>query len=408
MKVLGIISEYNPFHSGHNFQIENAKKITGAEVVIAIMSGNFVQRGEPAVMNKWQRAECALNNGIDLVIELPCIYATASAEMFAMGGVRLADMLGIDYLSFGAESTDISQLERIAGFLSDESSEYQSILNEMLSSGDNFAKAREKALISCLGDEKIAHIISSPNNILAIEYLKAIIRNKSSIQPVIIKREGAGYNDLCTEAIHASASGIRELIKTGNFDNTPFLSAFTKALLKKEYKTTFPVFNNDTTSLLYYALLSNRDFMNFSDSNKNISDKIINAMKKYNFLSTDELIMKIKSREITHTRLSRVLCHILLGITNEMTNYVKCRNYPVYAHVLGLNESGKKFLNTIKKTKDIPVITRPGHDKNNIPENLQPIIDLDFRATKIFNLIIKNKFGSDLSDDFRTPPVISS
>ena len=195
--VLGIISEYNPFHNGHLHHLNESKRITHSDYSIAIMSGNFTQRGETSIVDKWTKTKMAIENGIDLVIELPTIYAISSAENFADGAVRILNSLGIvDFISFGSECDDISILNDVANVLCSEPDEYRTLLSHELSKGNSFPKAREKALMMYLNDvRRFANVLSSPNNILGIEYLKALKRQKSKIEPVTVKREGAGHND---------------------------------------------------------------------------------------------------------------------------------------------------------------------------------------------------------------------
>ena len=183
-KILGIISEYNPFHFGHLYQLQESKKIVNPDYTVAVMSGNFVERGDAAIIDKWSRAEMALKNGIDLVIELPLLYSISSAENFALGGIKILDSLKMDTtLSFGSECGDLNALEQIANVLYTEPKEYLSILNHKLSSGVSFPKAREHALLMYLNDiRKFANVLDEPNNILGIEYLKAIQSQKSKIK----------------------------------------------------------------------------------------------------------------------------------------------------------------------------------------------------------------------------------
>ncbi len=197
-KVLGIVGEYNPFHNGHLYHLEQSKKITSSTYTVAIMSGNFTQRGSTSLIDKWSKTEAAIQSGIDLVIELPVLYATSSAENFAEGSIKILNSLKVvDYLSFGAETSDIDVLNRFADVLYREPKPYKTILSHELSKGISFPKARENALMFYLNDiRKYANILSSPNNILGIEYLKALKKYKSNIQAISITRYEAGYNDI--------------------------------------------------------------------------------------------------------------------------------------------------------------------------------------------------------------------
>ena len=218
--VLGIIAEYNPFHNGHLYHLNKAKKATNSEYTVAVISGNFTQRGDSSVVDKWTKAEMALENGIDLVIELPTVYATSSSENFAMGAIKILNSLGIvDYISFGSESCEIDVLNNISTVLYDEPKEFTSLLSHELSKGISFPKARENALLMYLNNiQKYSNILNKPNNILAIEYLKALKRTKSHIIPHSVKREKVYYNSQCIIDEYASSTGIREFLKRENFE----------------------------------------------------------------------------------------------------------------------------------------------------------------------------------------------
>ena len=220
--VLGIIAEYNPFHNGHLYQLNSSKSITNSDYSIAIISGNFTQRGDVAIVDKWTRAQMALENGIDLVIELPTVYAISSAENFASGAVKILDSLGIvNFLSFGSECNDISILSQVTDVLVDEPPEYKTLLSHELDKGVSFPKARERALMMYLNDvRRFASVLSSPNNILGIEYLKALKRQKSPMQPITIQRKDSKYNDdtIPTDSQFASATALRKLCATHHSD----------------------------------------------------------------------------------------------------------------------------------------------------------------------------------------------
>ena len=220
--VLGIISEYNPFHNGHLYHLIESKRITHSDYSIAIMSGNFTQRGEVSIIDKWSKAQMAIENGIDLVIELPTLYAISSAENFASGAIKILDSLGIvDYISFGSESNDISILQDIASVLCSEPNEYKTLLSHELSKGESFPKAREKALMMYLNNvRRFANVLSSPNNILGIEYLKALKNQNSHIEPITIKRKDSNYNDntISASSKFSSATAIRNACFRRNLD----------------------------------------------------------------------------------------------------------------------------------------------------------------------------------------------
>ena len=219
-KVLGIVAEYNPFHNGHLYHLEQSKKLTSSNYTVAVISGNFTQRGSTSLIDKWSRAEMALQSGVDLVIELPLLYAISSAENFADGAIKILDSMKIvDYVSFGSETSNVDVLSQIADILYNEPKEYKSILSNELQKGLSFPKARENALLMYFNDiSKYANILSSPNNILGIEYIKSLKKHKSNIQPISIARFESGYNDITYSENIASATAIRNIVKNNGFD----------------------------------------------------------------------------------------------------------------------------------------------------------------------------------------------
>jgi len=234
-KILGIISEYNPLHLGHVYHIQESKKRIKPDYTVAVMSGNFVERGDAAIIDKWSRAEMALKAGIDLVIELPLLYSISSAENFASGGIKILESFGMEtFLSFGSECGDINILNELSNVLIDEPTEYVSILNHELAKGSSFPKAREHALLMYLNDiRRYANVLSEPNNILGIEYLKAIKKQKSKITPITIQRKGSNYSDLSLNNKLSSATAIRHAIQT-NTDVKDFVPEFTYEILQNK------------------------------------------------------------------------------------------------------------------------------------------------------------------------------
>ncbi len=244
-KVLGIVAEYNPFHNGHLYHLEKSKKDTGCSYTVAIMSGNFTQRGSTSLMDKWSKAQSAIECGVDLVIELPVFYAISSAENFAEGAIKILDSLKVvDHLSFGAETANIEILDKCADVLYNEPREYKSLLSHELKKGLSFPKAREKALMLYLNDiRKFANVLSSPNNILGIEYLKALKKFKSNIQPITIPRYEVGYNDLSYTENTASSTAIRNMIKNNGFNALQSLMpapSYSILLKNMEARTHYP------------------------------------------------------------------------------------------------------------------------------------------------------------------------
>ena len=280
MNITGIITEYNPFHNGHKFHLEESKKQTKSDGTICIMSGNFVQRGGPAIIDKWKRTELALNNGVDLIIELPTFYAVSSAEFFAKGAVSILNSLNIvNNLFFGSEIGDAKALSEIAKVLVSEDERFQNILKENLSLGLTFAKAREKSLIEYLNSSEINNIITSSNNILGIEYIKAILKLNSSINPVALKREGSNYNDKSLSQTFSSATSIREVLKnTSNIEDLKNIiplesyEVFSK-LQEQDYRFTF---EEEMFKYIKYKIQTNCvNFNNLYEVTEGLDNKII-------------------------------------------------------------------------------------------------------------------------------------
>ena len=315
MKITGIIAEYNPFHNGHLYQINKVKE-NGADYIVIVMSGNFLQRGTPAILDKWTRTRMALLCGADLVIELPAVFATASAQYFARGGVSILDKLGcVDTISFGCESDDIDLIQTLSSYLLSEPDVYKENLQKYLREGNSFPKARELTLRECLSPEAAA-FASSPNNILALEYCIALLERNSSMNILPIKRKGSGYHDSSIEKdSFASATAIREIMEKSLFDikERNDESAFPLELQTHIPNSVYSIIcekkneyvrQNDFSSLLQYKLLTegNSDLERFADVSPDLSDKIRKNLRHYqNYDSFCELL---KSKEITYSRIN--------------------------------------------------------------------------------------------------------
>lgn len=377
MKTIGIIAEYNPFHNGHAYQIKRIKEQANADFCIVAMSGDFVQRGAPAIIDKYARTKMALSCGADVVVELPVLWATASAEDFAMAGVSLFDKMGcVDGLCFGAETENLPLLSALAEILIREPSAYREALSSYIKEGLNFPLARAKALLDYFrqfsaDNENLTEIVlsealGSPNNILALEYLKAIRRRNSSMTPYLIKREGAGYHDtdsFSKTAVHsiscASATAIRRLLLSGESAAEAIASAMppAAAAILSEYCDTNPLIcSDDFSSLLNYRLLlENSDGTgHFFDSNPDISNRLYK--NRYQFVSFEQFCELNKSRDTTYTRISRVLLHILLGLTKEDAVSGKKLDYIPYFRLLGFRRSSATVLSAIKEASRNPVV----------------------------------------------------
>jgi len=389
-QVLGIIGEYNPFHNGHLYHIAKSKEETGANYVICVISGNFVQRGNTSIINKWAKAKMALANGADLVIELPTIYSISSAENFAEGAIKILNSLKIvDTLSFGMETKDISILNNIANVLYAEPKEYVTILAHELQKGNSFPKARENALMMYLNDiKKYANVLSGSNNILGIEYLKALKKTKSDIMPVGIKREKVLYNDEYMVDEFASATAIRKMLMTRQFDDIrKTMPRSSYQILGQELKDGHYVIDlSKFEKEIMYALrkMTIEQIKNLPDVTEGLEVSIKNAAESCNRL--DDLINIIKSKRFTQTRIQRILLYALLGIDKKKMDVA--RKISPYVRVLGLNKRGKQLLSEIvRNNPKINIVTSVKKYMDNVGnKNLKEMLQTDIFATNIYTL----------------------
>ena len=390
MKVCGIVAEYNPFHNGHAYQIRQAREVLGADFVIIIMSGDFVQRGAPAIVEKHHRARMALEGGADLVLELPVFHAVSSAEGFAHGAVEILDSLGVvDFLCFGAETPSISDMMAVADILTREPDEFRAKLKELQKSGVSFPGARAEAVLSYLKTagafaeretdpsrllSDIGGLLSSPNNILGIEYCKALIRLHSSIKPVPIRRMGGGYfspasreddpkQDSPSPSL-LSAFAIRDEIRrvsssTCTGGNMEGLRRFLLRCMPEEaalllfrlVQENAVLFEDSLDLLLGYRLLQEtlESLRSYADISEPVARRILHFRNQYSgFLSFTELL---KTRDVAQTRISRCLCHLVLELTDTGVS-------PTYARVLGFRKESASLLSAIKEGSRLPLVTK--------------------------------------------------
>lgn len=394
IRTLGIIAEYNPFHNGHMYHLQKAKEESGAQYTICVMSGNFVQRGTTSIINKWKKAELALQNGIDLVIELPTIYSVSSAENFAQGAIKLLESLGIvDGISFGAETSDYGALNNIATILSDEPKVYKDLLNKELKKGLSFPKARENALMLYLNDNKrYVDILHSPNNILAIEYLKSLKKIKSTIQPIPVKREKVYYNDNKIVDDFASATAIRSMLKNKQFgDIRKVVPDVTYEVLRKESELENIVLDlSSYEKELIYTLrkMTVKEIEDLPDVTEGLEHSIKNAASMSNDIN--HILDVIKSKRYTQTRLQRILIYALLGITKK--DVIVSRKVNPYIRVLGFNEKGRDLISRInKQNPKATVITSVKKFKtSNNSKVYSRMLDIDIFSTDVYTLACKS------------------
>ncbi len=383
MKIAAIISEYNPFHKGHEYQIQETKISGGATHIIALMSGNFVQRGYPAIIDKYKRAEMAMLGGVDLVLELPTVYAVASAEHFALGSVRILNALnGVSMLSFGSETGSLLNLKPVAALLAHESLDFKTHLKENLSQGMSFPRARNLAIQSVSSIEDLDYL-ASPNNILAIEYLKAMIKTDSSMEPFTLKRKGSGYHHMELETgKFASASAIRQGIlekqQVTDFLPKKIISTF-QNLVDEDYDF---VQGEDFKELLLYRLISDENGLkNITDASEGLDQRIYQHMAILEHCGLDAFIQSIKTKRYSHTRISRILTQFLLSLSTHETSSL-LKSTPPSAKILALNEKGREIIASLRKDQTIIL-------QHNFKKNLDAFQRIDVRASKIYSL--KNK-----------------
>ena len=397
MKIVGIVVEYNPFHNGHLHQIETLKSKYNPDGIIVVMSGHFVQRGEPALIDKWTRASFALQHGVDLVIELPTYFATSSAEGFARGAVKcLIDTGLVTHICFGSEIDDIDALIEISTILSNEPAEYKSALAANLAMGHTFPKARQIALSDYLQKTDGAlDFIKSSNSILGIAYLKALEYYKSSIIPILIKREGAAYNetDIQSQSPLASATAIRHALLTS--DDRKFLYKVTPTLVANVLsdipKLQFHTLNHYSDLIKYRLMATDLDYLStIKEVREGLENKLKNHLNQFETL--DIYLDLLKSKRYTAGTLRRILINMLLDI-HQMDVA------PNYIRVLGFTNTGQILLKKMKKTTDVEIVTTLSKASSRVKNN--PHLLLDILATDLYNLPLKGAFGLD----FLTMPI---
>ena len=426
MKIVGLITEYNPFHNGHLYHIEKAKELSGADAVIVVMSGNFVQRGAPAIMPKHLRAEAALRCGVSAVFELPVCYATGSAEFFAEGAISLLDSLGcIDSICFGSECGDLKILDEIAKLTTEEPEEYKEVLRALLKEGLSFPKARRAAVNSCMPGRHVGAILDAPNNILGIEYIKALKRRNSSMKIFTIKRIVSGYHDNELKENYSSASAIRNLLyHSGNsvhtvadrpYDEPALTDVLTSLedqvppscimLMEDNHLERYPVYSDDFSLLFKYRLmtLTKEELSAYMDVSEELANRIKNQLNY--FISFDQFCDLLKTKEMTYSRISRSLFHILLKITEkDMTDYRNAGGCQ-YAHVLGFRKNGSSVLRHIKKHTSIPIITKPTQTEA-LSECAGRMFDSDIFASLLYESVVTEKFKFPFINEYQNPIVI--
>jgi predicted nucleotidyltransferase len=380
MLVAGIVSEYNPFHFGHAALISQTR-LSGATHVVAVMSGNFVQRGEPAVLSKWARTRQALQCGVDLVVELPLPWALSGAEKFAFGSVALLDALGVDMLSFGSECGNIGGLEHAAQALL--SPALREALQDELKHGTTFAKARQNAICR-LFDEDTARLLADPNNILGVEYLKARDKLNAKMVPFTIKRVGAAHDAAQPDSGIASASHIRSLIQNGG-EYTGLMPKPAADILHAELKAgsaPASLARIERAVLAKLRTMSREEFGGLPDLSEGLENRVYAAVRKATAL--DEVFDLIKSKRYTHARIRRIILSAFLGVSASMSSGV-----PPYLRVIGFNARGIEILHSTKFTTKLPIITNSS-DVLSLDNKAKNVVELEGRSSDLFGLCIPN------------------
>lgn len=379
MHKIGIICEYNPFHNGHLYQIKKIKETYKDSLIIVCLSSCFMQRGEASILNKWDKTRLAIESGVDLVLELPFAFATQYQDIFAKGALTILNHLKIDTLVFGSECNDIELLKNLASVqLKDDG--YNHLVKRYLDLGLNYPTSLSKALFDISGVK-----LDKPNDLLALAYVKEIIKNNYDIEPFSIRRTSDYHNSNLDSDI-VSASTIRKLLKDGvNVNNY---------LPYNIYDYLSEIDEDKYFALLKYQIINNIDCLDkFQTVDEGIENRIIKYINMVN--SKEELILKVKSKRYTYNKINRMFTHILTNFTKEDAKNLEIE----YLRVLGFNTRGKNYLNKIKKDIDIPII-------NKYIPNMYKCLDIEFRVSLIYSLILKDKGDDFLKREYRNKPVI--
>jgi len=381
MKSVGIICEYNPFHNGHLYHINKVKEMFPDHTIVLVMSGNFTQRGDVSIINKWDKTEIALYYGVDIVVELPYVFATESADKFAKASIEILSHLNVNCVVFGSESNNIEKLKEIADIQLN-NKKYDKLVKEYLSEGINYPTALSKAIYT-LTNKKI----DKPNDILALSYIREIIKQEADIEPISIKRNN-DYNSLELNDGMTSASSIRYALEN-NEDISSYVPDKTKEYLDN------PMFNNNYFSLLKYKILTEKDLSIY----QTVDEGIENRLKKYIINSKDlnEFILKVKTKRYTYNKLNRMFNHIICNFTKEEAEQF---TEIEYIRILGFSYKGQTYLNKIKKEIEIPIITTFSNIKSDM-------LDVEFRTTCVYASVLNEKDKIKLIEsEYKNSPII--
>lgn len=408
MRAVGLITEYNPFHNGHLHHLRESRKQVDAEVTVAVMSGHFLQRGEPALIDKWQRTQMALRAGVDVVVELPFAFACQSAPYFASGAVQCLNALGgVDALCFGSEAGELAPLQRCADLLQDHRAELDSATAAGLRQGVHYAAARADLVTSLSHDASLSDLLQSPNNILALEYLQALRDTASAMVPCTIPRLGAGFHEMEAAGTIASATGIRHRLAEDQ-PVAEYLPSDAGTLLRQALSEGLTSDPDLLHRLLLSQIFRGRDALQkVYQVEQGLDRRLADAALESN--SWDDLVDRIKVRQLTRTRVQRILCYVLNDVSSaHMADALETG--PLYLHLLGCSDRGRRFLSSSRKQRSLPLIANfsrvyailkrfYGPETERLKQALA-MLDLDLRATHNYTLLLPGWAGGNRNRDF--------
>jgi predicted nucleotidyltransferase len=401
LRATGVVVEHNPFHNGHLYHIKESRKKTGADVVIAVMSGNFLQRGEPALVDKWSRTEMALQGGVDIVIELPYVFSTAQASDFAKGAIAILEAAGCTDFCFGSEQGSIEPFINSYKLITSQHKSYQNSINQFMKTGMSYPKALNEAYAELIKEQNQTFVdLSQPNNILGYHYIESAFKQNASIQPVTIQRIVSGYHDdvLAGQTI-ASATGIRKIIfnEQGISDLSillPTASLF-KIIEWQNHIGSFGSWQHFYPFLRFQIIRTSMEQLALiAEVTEGIEYLLKEAAIKSN--TFEEFMEIVKSKRYTWTRIQRMLTHIYTGFTWDD---LRQHSSPTYLRLLGMTEMGQRYLNENKKNLSLPLISRVGGIKDSL-------LSYDIKATDLYTLGIQSKaIENPIGRDYRQPPI---
>ncbi len=426
MKTTAIIAEFNPFHNGHKYLLEQARQITGADRIVVIMSGNYVQRGGPAFLDKFTRTKMALLNGADVVLELPFCYSMAKASHFAHGAISILNSLGcIDYLCFGCENKTLSFLENLADISLEEPPLYKNTLQQNLRLGMSFSHAKELAMMEYLrsnqdqmtdldlSGEDLSKCLCSPNNILAVEYLSSLKRLKSKIQPVPVKRTDKGYHSLMPtehETISlASATAIRNMIQNNDMSYQNYIPQNTHSLLSDGYQQFFPIVENDFSGIIGYRLNELAyESQNSTDNYLDVPETMLNRIRNHSdsFVDVDSFVHTLNSKSITSAYIRRVLFQLMLKFTQQDFDKLETLNKFPYIRILGFNKKGAGILKNIKNNQT-PIVTKLSTDIAYLSPFGTHLLKRSMEADAIYRMTAMKKFKHQIPNEHQIGLIIN-